>query len=292
MNTREEKIINGFSIILFAIYAVICVIPLLTIISSSFTAESAIKENGFGIIPSIFSVEAYRIIFSNPLSIMRAYGTTTVVTLCGTFLGVMISGQFAYALTREKFIFKRIFSFMIYFTMLFSGGLVPTYILITRYLNLKNSLLAIILPMAVSGWNIFLLRTYFHSMPESLVEAAKMEGASEFHIYYKLVMPLNTAGLTTVALTVALGYWNDWYNNMLYITDTRLYSLQYLLQALLGRIEFFNLARNSGQFVSGELPKQSLRMATCVLAAGPMLFVFCILQKYFARGVTVGAVKG
>lgn len=288
----EEKVITFISYLTLILFAIVCVVPLLMIIVVSFTSEESIAQHGFSLIPSEISFEAYKMLFANPTQLLDAYKVTIIITVTGTFLGILCSSQMAYAVSRRNFVLQRILSFMLYFTMLFNGGLVPTYILMTRYLHLKNSLWAVILPMMVSPWNIFMLRTFMKSVPDSLIESAKLDGASEFRIFYQIIVPLSMGGIATVAITMAIGYWNDWYQNMLYISDTDKYSLQYLLQTLLGKVEFLKLANKSGQAVDMKVPEDGLRMATCVMAVGPMAFLFFFVQKYFVRGITIGAVKG
>lgn len=292
MRNREDKIMAAVSHIVLMLFAIICVVPILMIIIVSITSEQSITQYGFQFIPKELSISAYKFLVRNPTQVLNAYKVTIIVTVTGTLLSLIFSSQFAYVLSRKIFIFQSQFAFLIYFTMLFNGGLVPTYILVTRYLQLKNSLWAIIVTMMVSPWNIFMLRTFITALPESLIESAKIDGASEFRVFYQIVAPLCKGGLATVAITVAMAYWNDWYQNMLYISDADKYSLQYMLQTLLGKIDFIRQAGQSGQAMEMELPKESLRMATCIVAAGPMICLFFFFQKYFVSGITVGAVKG
>lgn len=290
--STEARVVSLVSYISFIIFGLICVIPMLFVVAISFTSEKSIAEHGFQLIPSEFSLEAYRILFANPEQILNAYKTTAIVTVTGTILSVMFSTQAAYVLSRPIFFAQKQVSFMLYFTQLFHGGLVPTYILVTQYLHLKDSLWAIILPAMISPWNVFLLRTYVRAVPESLVESAKLDGASEFRIFYQIVVPLTVSGIATVAITTSIGYWNDWYRNMLYISDVDKYSLQYLLQTLLGKIDFLKAAGDVGMVTGMAVPEETLKMATCVVAIGPMAILFLFVQKYFIKGITAGSVKG
>ncbi|MBQ8637093.1 MAG: carbohydrate ABC transporter permease [Clostridia bacterium] len=290
--STEARVISLVSYISFIIFGLICVIPMLMVISISFTSEQSIAENGFALIPKELSLEAYKILFANPEQILTAYKTTAIVTITGTIMSVLFTAQAAYVTSRPIFFAQKQISFVFYFTQLFNGGLVPTYILVTQYLHLKNSLWAIILILMISPWNVFLLRTYIKAVPESLIESAKLDGASEFRIFYQIIIPLTISGVATVAITTAIGYWNDWYQNMLYISDVDKYSLQYLLQTLLGKIDFLKAAGDVGMMTGMQVPEETLRMATCVVAIGPMAILFLFVQRFFVRGVTVGSVKG
>ncbi|MBS7299068.1 MAG: carbohydrate ABC transporter permease [Eubacteriales bacterium] len=291
-SSTEARMVSLVSYISFILFGLICLLPMLMVVAISFTSEQSIAENGFQLIPKEFSLEAYKLLFANPGQILDAYKTTAIVTITGTVLSVLFTSQAAYVTSRSTFRAQKQISFMFYFTQLFNGGLVPTYVLVTQYLHLKNSLWAIILIMMISPWNVFLLRTYIKGVPESLIESAKLDGASEFRIFYQIVFPLTISGIATVAITTAIGYWNDWYQNMLYITDVNKYSLQYLLQTLLGKIDFLKAAGDVGMLTGMALPEESLRMATCVVAIGPMAILFLFVQKFFVKGITVGSVKG
>lgn len=268
-----------------------CLLPFIMILSVSLTSEEAIAANGYNLIPSVFSLEAYQYVFQNPGEVTSAYLTTIFVTVFGTIVGTLIMTMLAYPMSRPDFRFKNAFSFYVYFTMLFSGGLVPTYLLVTKYLGLKDTVWALIVPILLSGWNVMLLRMFLSSIPSALIEAANLEGASEFRIFFSIVIPLGKVGIVTVALFTALNFWNDWYQAMLYIDHGDLTTLQYMLYRVMNKV---NLAKEYSE-ISGsaaKLPNENLRMALCVVAAGPMLLVFPFFQKYFAKGIVVGGVKG
>lgn len=292
MKSKDQKIINGISWIMLSAAAITCIVPLLMIISISFTSEKSIIEYGFSFIPRTFSTDAYKILFKNPKQLIDAYSVTFFTTIVGTLLSVIISGQVSYTLSRRKYFLNKQLSLLIYFTMLFSGGIVPTYILVTQYLHLKNSLWAIIILGLISPWNVFLLKSFFEAIPESLIESAKLDGASELRILYQIVLPLSLGGIATVAITVGLSYWNEWYNNMLYISEPTKYSLQYLLQTQLSKVDMLKQMSMAGQTSDVVMPEESYRMAICLIAAGPIAVIFLFFQKYFVKGVTVGAVKG
>jgi putative aldouronate transport system permease protein len=281
--------VPNFFLLLFAIS---CIVPFLIVVSISITDETIINQFGFSIIPRIISFKSYEMLFAAPKVIVNAYMITIIVTVVGTVLSMFVMIQFAYVLARRSYIFRKQLSFFLYFTMLFNGGLVPWYILITKYLSLKDNLWALILPMLVNAWNVFLLRTFFQGVPVSLIEAAKIDGASEYQVLYKIICPLSTGGIATVCIFTVLVYWNDWYNNMLFINDSRLYSLQYMLYNVMSRVQFLQLANAAGTSTSMQIPQESLRMATCVVAAGPMIMIFPFFQRYFVKGITIGSVKG
>lgn len=273
------------------ILSLLCLLPFVMILSVSFTSEAGIQANGYGLIPSDFSLEAYQYIFKNPTEVISAYTTTIFVTVVGTISSTVIMSMMAYPLSRQDFKLKNVLSFFVYFTMLFSGGLVPSYILVTKYLGLKDNVLALILPILISAWNVMLLRMFIASIPMSLIEAANLEGASEFKIFFTIVFPLAKVGIVTVALFQVLAFWNDWYQAMLYIDHGDMTTLQYMLYRVMNKV---NLAKEYGGAMATQekLPSENLRMALCVVAAGPTLVVFPFFQKYFSKGITVGGVKG
>lgn len=293
MIQKKDILLKAISHIVLITGTLLCIIPFIMLLSISFTDEVSIVRDGFSLFPREFSTEAYRMLFSNMGTMLRAYGVTTFVTISGTLLTLLVSTQMAYVLSRRDFCMAKSLSMFLLITMLFSGGLVPSYILITRYLNLKNNLLAIILPHCAAPWNIFVLKSYMRTVPTSLIEAASIDGANEFYIFYRIVVPIVMGGVATIGIFVTLGLWNEWNGTMLYMTDPKLYSLQYLLQTLMKKVEALQIAAQSGAGMVGaaDLPKHSLRMATCVMAVGPIVLAFAFFQKYLVNGITVGAVK-
>jgi len=282
--------------LIMILMALACLTPLILIISISFSEEIDIIKYGFRIIPMNFTTTAYSVIFKNLYKLINAYKVTLTVTSIGTVASLLIMSMFAYTLSRRDYKYRRMLSFYLFFTMMFSGGLVPWYILITRYLKLTDTISVLIIPYLVSAWNLFLLRTYFQKIPVSLIEAAKIDGASEFRIYAQLIMPLSTPGLATVGMFVALNYWNDWWLSLLFINKTELYSLQMLLKVMMDNIDYLksDISRLFGQEMlkSMEPPSETTRMAMCLLAIGPIMILFPFLQKYFVRGLTIGSIKG
>lgn len=271
-----------------------CLIPMIVTVSVSLSDEMDLIKNGYSFIPRIFSTEAYAFIFKAPKALLSAYSVTIQITVIGTLLGTLLMAMIAYPLSRSDFKWRRIITFFIFFTMLFNGGLVPTYILITRYLHLRNTLFVMILPIIITAWNIFLLVTFMKSIPVSMVESAKIDGAPEIVIFSRIILPLSKAALATISLLLALRLWNEWYTALLYITDQSLVPLQFWMQRVMRNMQFLlsNQDLMGGNVDMSELPTESVRMAMAVLAAGPMILVFPFFQKYFATGLKVGAVKG
>ncbi len=291
---KKQKLSNAVIILILSVAALCFVLPFVIVISTSLSNEKQILIEGCGLLPRDFDLSTYKYIFDNPIQIINAYKTTIIVTVIGTALSMLFQSGIAYCIARPDFLWKRQLSFFVYFTMLFSGGLVPSYILITQFLHLKDTIWAIILPMLCGGWNIFLLRTHFQTMPFSLIEAAKIDGGGEYFIFFKIAMPIVKTGIATVTLFVMMGYWNEWYLSMLYISKDEIVTLQYLLTRMLNDVSFMNKANEvvGGSAGVGSSSTIPLRMATCILAAGPMLLGFPFVQKYFVKGVTVGSVKG
>ena len=281
-------------IVLFAVAAG-CIIPLLIILGSFFQSQSEIMDIGYRIIPKRINFTAYQMIFKNPDQILNAYMITILTTVLTVAGGLYLTSTMAYVISRKDYKFKRVLSFFVFFTMLFNGGLVPTYIMISKWLNLSDTIWALVLPLMCSAWNIMVMKGFFASIPTSLLEAAKIDGAGEFRIFFQIVMPIAKPAFATIALFLMLGSWNDWYLSMLYIEEDSLVKLQYLLQRIMSNINFLNsdAALQYGLVTKDtEIPTYSARMAMCILASGPILFVFPFFQRYFVKGISVGSVKG
>ena len=273
------------------------ILPFVLIISASFSDEQTLLSEGYKLIPSVFSTEAYKYVFRNPQQLLDSYKVTIIYSIVATVLGVVVMAMLAYPLSRPNYKYKKIATFFIFFTMLFSGGLIPTYIWITRYLHLGDTIWVYILPCLVNAFHVIVIRSFFQGLPQALMESAKIDGASELQTFFKIVMPLSKPVIATISLLTLLSRWNDWNTALIYIKSSNLYSLQYLLQKILREAEFVkNMADSSP--VAGvdldlsKLPSVTIRFAMCMVAAGPMLIIFPFFQKYFAKGLTVGAVKG
>lgn len=286
---------STFSIVNVTLMCVclLCIIPLLAIVTISFSNEKMLVNEGYRLFPQQLDFTAYKYILSNASMMVQAYKVTILVTACGTIAGLLATSLFAYALSRGLFIFRKLFSFLVIFTLLFNGGLVPSYILMVNYLHLKDSLLALILPYLIGAMNVLILRTFFRQIPEAISESAKIDGASEWTIFWRIVFPLSKPALATIGLLILLVYWNDWWLSLLYINSPKLLPLQLMLHRMMANIEFLrsNIGNLSGLDTS-QIPSESARMAMCVLAAAPMLIILPFFQKYFVRGLTLGSVKG
>ncbi len=293
----DVVILNIIAYSFISLVALLCLIPFLMILAASFSSEAEIAAKGFSILPQDFSLEAYRTVFQDSMVVVRAYATTITLTLVGTFLGLIFQTMTAYVLSRKDFEWRNGFSLFFYFTTLFSGGLVPVYVLYTQTLNLRDNYLALLLPLVFSVYNLLVMKSYISAVPDSLVESARMDGCGEVRCLFQIIMPLIKPALATVGLFIALAYWNDWYSAMLYIKDPDKYPLQYFLYQQVNNIEAYKklLSNNSvsSNVVSAvSLPTQSLKMALTVVVTGPIILAFQLVQKYFVQGITIGAVKG
>lgn len=287
---RSRQIgLNLFFIVVCACY----ILPFVLIISVSLTEENALAQ-GFSLFPKEFSLEAYQLAFKNPTQIIQSYKVTILFSVLGCIMSTLIMCLMAYALSRSVYRFRKFFSFFAFFTMLFSGGLVPSYILNSRYLHLNDTIWIYILPSLVSAWNMIVLRTNFQKIPTALIESAKIDGASEYRICFQIVLPLSVPAIATIAFFYFVGKWNDWNTAVIYIRDINLYSLQYLLQRILREAEFLKQlsAEQMAQESQTVIPTESYRFAMALLAGGPVLVIFPFFQKYFSKGLTVGSVKG
>jgi putative aldouronate transport system permease protein len=279
----------------FTIISILMVLPFVLVVVISLTSESSIIKNGYQFIPEILSLDAYRYILETPDIILRGYGITTFITVVGTLVSLLVTAMTAYVISRRDYRYNRITTFYVFFTMLFSGGLVPIYILMTQYLNLKDTLFALILPVLLSPFNIMVMKGFMAKIPLEIIESAKIDGAKEFRIFFTIILPLSKPALATMGLLISFAYWNEWFNAMLYIDNQKLVPLQLLLVRILNSMEF--LTSNS-EFSSqmginmADFPNNSARMAIAVLAGGPMLIIFPFFQRFFVKGLTVGSLKG
>ena len=230
----------------------------------------------------------------NPQQLLQSYRVTISFTVIGTVLAVLIMGMMAYPLSRPNYKFRKLVTFVVFFTMLFGGGLVPSYLVNVRYLHLDNKLWIYILPSLVSAWNIIIIRTNYAQLPKELIESAKIDGANELYICFRIIMPLSKPVLATIGFFFFVNKWNDWMTAVIYINKPNLYSLQYLLQRILREAEFLKQMAEENQVVEqgAVYPTESFRFAMALLAAGPVLVIFPFFQKYFSKGMTIGAVKG
>ena len=290
----DEKIFQAMSIILITFFALCCVLPFYLIILGSFTEQRWIVSKGYNFFVPFdhLSFEGYKAIFMDAKAIFSAYGVTFFVTVVGTLLSILITTMCGYVLSRPSFPWRNGFSFFFFFTTLFSGGLVPWYLLCTKVLNFTNHLYALIVPGLFSVWNMIITKSFMKGIPVEISECAKIDGASEFQIYLKIMLPLSKPLIATLSLFTALGYWNDWYNCMLFISDNTKWNLQYTLQDILNSSAALTKIASMTGVQAASLPSETMKMAMCIVAIGPIILLYPFLQKYFVKGLTIGAVKG
>ena len=273
-----------------------CILPFLLMVMASFTEEATLTRNGYSFFPEVFSLETYRYIIKSAGTILRGYVMTIVITLIGTACNLILTVLFAYPLSRKDLPYRGFLSFFLFFTMLFNGGLVPTYMMYANTFHIKNTMFALIVPsLMMNAFYVIMMRSFFSSsIPDSLIEAAKLDGASERKILMRIVVPLSKPMIVTLVLMVGLGYWNDWMNGLYYVTDQKLYTIQMILNNMINNIEF--LTRNASMLGSAassmRIPQVGIRMGIAVIAVLPILIIYPFLQKYFVKGIVIGGVKG
>jgi putative aldouronate transport system permease protein len=288
----STRVFHLLDYLIVSIVTFTCLLPFILLISASFSSDDAIRFNGYSIFPQEFTLEAYDMVFKYPAKILNAYGVSIFITAVGTSIGLFLITMTSYVISRQAFKYRNMVSFYFYFTTLFNGGMVCTYIFYIRYLNLKDSLLALILPGMFNVFYMLIMRSFISAIPSALIESAKIDGAGEFKIFLRIILPLLPSGLATIGLFKALNYWNDWYNAMLYINTSSKYPLQYMLYDLLNRsVAMAQIASIAG-IVMEDFPTYSLKMAMAVVATGPIVLVYPFVQRYFIKGVTIGSVKG
>lgn len=295
MGMKKQNMIGQIILnALFIVMAVAVIIPFIILVSVSLSNETDISYFGYRLIPKQIDLTAYRYVFKHPKTILEAYKVTAIFSFVSMILNTVVTSLFAYPLSRKIFKQRNKLSLFMYFTTMFSGGLVPTYILITQYLHLANTIWVYIIPGMFGVWGAFVMRTFFNGLPDSLIESAYMDGAGEYRILFQIVYPLSTPVLATMAVGTFLGKWNDWNTSMLYIDDSKLYSLQYMLQRIIQNLTLLQNNEEAAMLFSdaAEVPAETVRMAMAVVVAGPILFVFPFFQKYFTKGMVMGSVKG
>ncbi len=303
---------HRYKIAIHLFFILVCltfILPLMLVISISFSSESSViassaGSGGYSLFPKDFTLDAYKLAFRSPQAMLQGYWITASQAVLGTVLSCIVAGMVAYPLSRTSFAYKKPITFLIFFTMLFGGGMIPTYIIYTNWYHLLDTYWVYILPgLAGGAWNTLVIRTFFKGLPESLFESAKIDGARELTIFFRIAMPLSTPVFATIGFMMLVGKWNDWNTSLIYIRSSHLYTLQYMLQRILNEAQFLkNLMQNSDLAAmaaqvgadgsNSAAPAETLKYAMCVIAAGPMLVIFPFFQKYFASGLTIGAVKG
>jgi putative aldouronate transport system permease protein len=284
--------------LMFIFYSICCIVPFILILSISISSEESIRLHGYKLMPEVVSFDAYRYLLSDATGLVRNYGVTIFATVVGTILTVLITTLFAYPLSRPDFKYRNFFSFVVFFTMIFSGGLVPKYMVYTQMLSLKNNLLVYIVPHLMSAWYVIVMRTFLSSsLPDSVIEAAQIDGASEMQIFTRIVLPLARPGIATISLFTAISIWNDWGTPLLYITKPKLFNLQYSMYTALQNAEILKqnpdiLNESGAADLIASMPTETVRMAMVIAAIGPIIFAYPFFQKHFVKGLTIGAVKG
>ena len=290
----ESKSFNRVATIILTFLVIITLLPIILLVIASFTNEQALIRNGYSYFPEAFILDAYYYMIKQGTMITRAYGVSFLVTIGGTALSVLITTTLAYPMSRKSFKYRNILAFFVFFTMLFNGGIVPSYIMWSRFFHIKNTIWALIIPnYLVTAFNVILVKNFYqNNVPDALVEAAQIDGASELRIFYKIMFPLARPVVATISLFTGLCYWNDWTNGLYYVDNEKLYSIQLLLMKIMNNIQA--LKANSSLLGTGavELPGTSVRMAMAFVGILPILLVYPFIQKYLVEGVVIGAVKG
>lgn len=291
ISKKSNTILN----IILVLFALACVLPVILVFIVSISSEQSIFQNGYTFFPTEFSMEAYNFFFKLGDQLIRSYGITIFVTVVGTVFSLVVTTMFGYVLSRADYKYGKFLTFMMLFTMLFNGGLVPTYMVNTQLLKLGNSVWALILPMSLNAFYVIVLRTFFKSIPMEIIEAAKIDGSGEFATFIKIVLPLSKPGIATIGLFTMIAYWNDWFLGMLYMMDQEKYPVQTLLWSMQNSLEFMKQSSvNALEYaeMAKNAPTDSGRMALTVLVVAPILLAYPFFQKYFVKGLTVGGVKG
>lgn len=307
---KKEKLLDGlakfnrispvwnvvFSII-FILGALICFIPLIFIIIISLSSQESLAAVGYSFFPKSWSLATYQYLWANNVTIGKTIGISLIVTISGTALGITLNGLLGYVLSRNGYYLKPFFTYMILIPMLFSGGMVASYLINTKFLHLNDNLLVLILPLAVGSMNIVIFRTFFQStVPEEIIESAKLDGASQLLIFAKIVLPISLPAIATIGLMLCFAYWNDWFTAMLYISNPDMYPLQYFLMKMEKKLEFMKqnaaLLGPAMAAIAATLEGDTIRMAVAVLVVLPIACAYPFFQRYFVGGLTIGAVKG
>ena len=292
-NNKIQQIVLN---IIMAVLTLTCILPFLLLVISSFSSEASLAVQGYSFFPKEWSLETYQYIFNSAVSIFKGYGLTILVTVVGTTASIILTILFAYPLSRPELPYRNFFAFFIFFTMLFNGGMVPTYLMYVNGFGIKNTIWAYIIPMHLMGaFYVIMMRSFFtSSIPNSLIEAARLDGAGEFRILATIIVPLSKPMLATLTLMIGLTYWNDWVNGLYYVPDPDLYTIQMILNTMMNNIRFLSTSAGSmGVDVAAmNLPSVGIRMGIAVVAVIPILCIYPFLQKYFVKGIVVGGVKG
>ncbi len=287
------RVFNVVSTILIGLFALVCLLPFLLLLIGSFTDNNLLILEGYSFFPKKWSLDGYRFIFQYPESLLNAYKVTIFTTLVTTFGSLFLTSMTGYALSRQDFRTRNAFAFFFYFTQLFSGGLIPWYMLITQFLHLRDSIWALIIPGLMGSYNLLLMRNFIKQcVPNELVESARIDGAGDMRIFLQIVIRLSTPALATIGLFIALGKWNDWYSSMMFIKTESKHTLQYYLYRMVNMANALRNMERAGVTANVSLPSETVKMAMAMVATGPVVLVYPFVQRYFVKGLTVGAIKG
>jgi putative aldouronate transport system permease protein len=284
----SDRIAQAIIHLILIIFAVCCIYPFILTFMVSLSSEKSIVFNGYRLIPDQFSTLAYRMVFRDRF-IYSGYGVSILVTTVGTLLSLFICGMAGYAMSIKRVRYRNVVAMFFYLPMIFSAGLLPWYMVCTQFLHLQNTVWALIVPMLVSPFNVFLMRNYFATVPESLIESAEIDGCGVMKTFIQIIIPLSKPIIATVTLFIGLSYWNDWANALWFIDNTHLYPLQYMLYRIKSIMDF---VKENGAVGSTEMPAQTFQIATLFVTIGPIIFLYPFVQRYFVKGIMVGAVKG
>ena len=291
--SAKDRWVGVVAHLFVGLFALMCLYPLLLTVSVSFTPEGLIARNGYRLNPEEFSLDTYRYIFAHSgKRILLSYGVTIFISVVGTLSAMLVTCMIGYAISLKELRYRNAIAFFCNFTIIFSAGLVPWYVVCVNWYHLQNNILALILPSMFSVWNMFLMRTYFSAISPSLYDAAKIDGAGQMTIFFRIAMPLSKTALLTVGLMYVLSYWNDWWNALMFITERDLYPLQYYLYSIVSNVNAISSGRiPAGAAANIRLPSETVKMAVTLITIGPIIFLYPFVQRYFVRGIMTGSVK-
>jgi len=288
-NSYLFRIFNVINYCFFILLGIICLVPFLIVLGSSFESEQVLKDVGFSLIPKEFSWNAYETVFQLN-TVVRSFGVSIVITILGTLAALVVTAMLAYTLAQREMKYRGALLGFVLITMLFSGGIVPWYILISKYLQLRDTLWVLIVPYLVNPFNMFVLKSFFDTIPREITESARMDGAGTFRTFLSIIVPLSTPGLATIALFYALGYWNDWWLSLNFIDSDTLVPVQLLLKKMISNLTFISSQVDTSSFI--QVPSNGIQMATTIVSIGPIILAYPFVQRYFVKGLTIGSIKG
>lgn len=291
--SKNDRRVRIAAYIIVGVFGLVCLYPLLLTVTVSLTPEDVISTDGYRLIPRQFTLDTYTYIFAHSGNrILLSYGVTILVTVVGTLASMLVTCMIAYAISLKELKYRNVIAFICNFTSIFSAGLVPWYVVCVNWYGLRDNILALILPALFSVWNMFLMRTYFNAISPSLYDAAKIDGAGHWTIFWRIALPLSTTALLTVGMMYALSYWNDWWHALMFISDRNLYPLQYYLYSIVSNVNAISSGRiPPGAAASIRLPAETVKMAVTIITIGPIIFLYPFIQRYFIKGIMTGAVK-